>query len=770
MIHLITRQTFISRSWSPGCSPNLKPAALEYILSKQKNRICCIYIDDIIIFGRTKTEHDKNLLEVLAQLNKFGVKLSKEKLNFCKKRVKFLGHEISAKGVSTDPDKVKAVKDWPRPETMKELNSFLGFINYYRKFIRNFSFIVEPLERIAKKEKTKRRVQIVWNKDLENSFTQLKDALISATSLCVPKTNRKFILDTDASKFAIGAVLSQLDETGKECPIYFASNRLSTAEQNYCTTRRELLAIVKYTKFFHHYLAGANFTIRTDHKSLSWLMGWKTPSTAQYFTWISSLQEYNFEIVYRDGKSHLNADALSRIQFCNKCKIDHVVTIKNTPGKVKNEVDIIKSAILADTEPLNKDSITNRIWLHRENLSIEHSRLYVKMYGKKLEILSQSVLRETAKNLHSTFAHIGAKNLYKVMEKYFWAPKMQKVCKELCKSCVICLRRKAISVKSTKLILNSGKRPFDKVYIDVAGPFPDCLGYNYILVLVDSFSSYPLIVPMKSVTSSEIIKNIFENWISYFGAPNQLHSDNATYFHSEEMKRFLMSFNIKQTFSAPYHPQSNGKVERLMRTIKDMIHSIAIDRNLTWVDSIAQTNFSLRCCLHNECGLNPYEVVFGQEMKFMKNSKQIEVERIENLLESTLQKHSFHQVTSDKINVGDMVMMRIFPVTHCVYKPRFYGPFKVEEVKGHGNCIVALDDKGRRIVRNIHDVKTLNNNPINEKLTARYEAKPQSNSEPISCENDDSNDNKPPAMSQRYPRRERQHLQRYGYDAQREGV
>ena len=128
-------------------------AALEYILSKQKNRICCIYIDDIIIFGRTKTEHDKNLLEVLAQLNKFGVKLSKEKLNFCKKRVKFLGHEISAKGVSTDPDKVKAVKDWPRPETMKELNSFLGFINYYRKFIRNFSFIVEPLERIAKKEK-----------------------------------------------------------------------------------------------------------------------------------------------------------------------------------------------------------------------------------------------------------------------------------------------------------------------------------------------------------------------------------------------------------------------------------------------------------------------------------------------------------------------------------------------------------------------------------------------------------------------------------------
>ena len=115
------------------------------------------------------------------------------------------------------------------------------------------------------------------------------------------------------------------------------------------------------------------------------------------------------------------------------------------------------------------------------------------------------------------------------MEKYFWAPKMQKVCKELCKSCVICLRRKSISVKSTKLILNSSERPFD-----VASPFPDCLGNNYILVLVDSFSSYPLIVLMKSVTSREIIIIIFENWISYFGAPNQLHSDNATYFYRHE--------------------------------------------------------------------------------------------------------------------------------------------------------------------------------------------------------------------------------------------
>jgi len=297
------------------------------------------------------------------------------------------------------------VRNWPTPTTMKELNSFLGFANYYRKFVKSFSDIAYPLEELAKKDKSSQRIKLTWNDIEERSFNKLKDALTSATVLHTPNENDTFLLDVDASLFAIGAVLSQIDSNGVERPVYFASNKLSAAEKNYCTTRRELLAVVRYVKFFHHYLVGKKFLIRTDHRSLSWLLKWKVPSSSQYFRWIAILQEYSFDIVHREGRSHCNADALSRLEFCKQCKSDHVNAVSKSIKRLDEE---------------NTDM--NKVYL----------------------LVDQS---------HSFLGHIGSNNLFLYLSKHIKCSNLRKVCKEVCSKCLICLKRK--SKKSMKIFPSS---------------------------------------------------------------------------------------------------------------------------------------------------------------------------------------------------------------------------------------------------------------------------------------------------------------------------
>ncbi|GBM92540.1 Retrovirus-related Pol polyprotein from transposon 297, partial [Araneus ventricosus] len=247
------------------------------------------------------------------RLQKANLKLSPKKCRFFRKEVSYLGHIISADGVKTDPEKTKAVVDWPRPETVHDLQSFLGLCTYYRRFVRNFPAIARPLHKL-----TEARSNFNWTEECENSFNSLKQALITSPVLTYPRTDKEFILDTDASNEGIGAVLSQ-KIGNEECVIAYFSKSLGKPERNYCVTRKELLAIVKSIEHFHHYLYGRKFLLRTDHASLRCLLNFREPE-GQIARWIQRLQEYDFEIQHRKGTSHGNADALSRRPCKESCK------------------------------------------------------------------------------------------------------------------------------------------------------------------------------------------------------------------------------------------------------------------------------------------------------------------------------------------------------------------------------------------------------------------------------------------------------------------
>ncbi|GBN32942.1 Retrovirus-related Pol polyprotein from transposon 297 [Araneus ventricosus] len=284
-------------------APSTFERLMEIVLRGLSSEACLVYLDYIIIVGRTFEEHLNNLCKVFQRLQKANLKLNLKKCRFFQKEVTYLGHVISAEGVKTDPEKIKAVVDWPRPETVHELRSFLGLCTYYRRFVKNFPTIARPLHKL-----TEAKSNFNWTEECEKSFNGLNNE-------------------------GIGAALSQ-NIGNQERVIAYFSKSLGKPERNYCVTRKELLAIVKSIEHFHHYLYGRKFLLRTDHASLRWLLNFKEPE-GQIPRWIQRLQEYDFEIQHRKGTSHGNADALSRRPCTESCK--HCT---NAEKKFGMEIDI----------------------------------------------------------------------------------------------------------------------------------------------------------------------------------------------------------------------------------------------------------------------------------------------------------------------------------------------------------------------------------------------------------------------------------------------
>ena len=292
-------------------APSTFERCMELVLKGLQWKTLLVYLDDIIIFSQTFDEHLTHLDEVLNRLSGAGLKLKPSKCALFQSEVLYLGHIVTASGVKPNPDKVKAVADWPVPTNVGDVRSFLGLCSYYRKFIPGFATISRPLNRLLESG-----VEFEWNEECGSAFSQLKNTLTCDTVMAYPCKTGKFILDTDASAFGIGATLSQVQTnpvTGRteERPIAFASRTLTKTQRRYCVTRRELLAVVTFVHHFRHYLLGQKFTVRTDHSSLRWLMSFREPAD-QMARWLEMLSQFNFDMEYRAGKSHSNADALSR--------------------------------------------------------------------------------------------------------------------------------------------------------------------------------------------------------------------------------------------------------------------------------------------------------------------------------------------------------------------------------------------------------------------------------------------------------------------------
>ena len=292
--------------------PALFQCLMDLVLTGLQWSQSFVYLDNIINLDRSFNEHLRNLGTEFNRLREAGLRLKPSKCAFFRSEVQYLGHIISREGVATDPAKVVKVVTWPVPTSKRKVQQFLGFANYYRRFIQDFARVARPLHRL-----TEQTASFVWNETFQQAFDQLHGSLCSAPVLVYPDFSIPFILDTDASDVGLGGVLSQIDGEGREHVITYGRRLLTKPEWKYCVTRRELLAVVTFVQQYRPYLICQKFTLRTDHGSLTWLKNVKEPD-GQLARRLERLQELQFDIVHRRVKVHCKADALSRLP-CRQC-------------------------------------------------------------------------------------------------------------------------------------------------------------------------------------------------------------------------------------------------------------------------------------------------------------------------------------------------------------------------------------------------------------------------------------------------------------------
>ncbi|GFX09382.1 retrovirus-related Pol polyprotein from transposon 412 [Trichonephila clavipes] len=522
---------------------------------------------------------------------------------------------------------------------------------------------------------TEVKQKFIWTVDCNNAFNKLKDALTSAPILAYPEIGKQFILDTDASHESIGAVLSQ-EIDGQERAIAYFSKCLSKPERNYCVTRKELLAIVKAVEHFHPYLYGRRFLLRTDHASLTWLLNFKN-SEGQIARWIQRLQEYDVEIRHRKGSARGNADTLSRRPCPESCKycsriekkfgvigpIIRQVTTPSTSALDPWSDESVRKDQLADPErhwtrgvmSVQKDQMadpeikpiiefkessdekpswqdiapfhptTKRYWALWDSLHLRNGVLYGKWEsddGKTFRwqlILPKTKISTVLKELHGSppGGHFGVmKTLQKVRERFYWNNVRSDV-EKCCRICDPCAARKGPRKRTRgRLQLYNVGAPFERIAFDILGPLPrSSYGNNNILVVMDYFTKWPEAYPIPDQEASTVADVLVQHWISRFGVPLQLHSDQGRNFDSAVCKRLCEILAIDKTGTTALHPQSDGMVERLNRTILNSLSLLVSSNQQDWDRKLPFFLLAYRSAVHETTGYSPSQMLFGRDLR-----------------------------------------------------------------------------------------------------------------------------------------------------------
>ena len=649
--------------------------AVQLVLRGLTWRDVLAYLDDIIVVGSNFDHHLANLEKVFIRFRQHNLKLKPRKCVLLQTKVKFLGKIVSEEGVAVNPDNVTAVKTWPIPRNTKEVETFLGFVNYHRDHIKDYAKMSSCLYKLTGKN------AFIWNPEHQEAFQQLQHALITAPVLAYPTPDDPFILDTDASDHSIGSELLQIQD-GVEKVISYGSFVLTPEQRRYCTTRKELLAVVKFTRQFRHYLLGRQFTLRTDHNSLTWLTRFKLIE-GQLARWLEELSQYNMIIVHRPGNKHSNADGLSRrgddidpcncyhagatleslpCGGCNYCTrahnhwsrfeedVDDVVPLAVRviesfetfptywgPGMTKTELrdtqladpDLAKVISWLESEKDPSNAIltlcgpdVKYYWIHKNQLLLKDDVLFYKWQfpsqDKLLFVVPTSLRRDVLNATHDSKSagHLGfQKTLCRLKSSFIWRG-MSKDCQTYVSSCNICSINKKANIKAkAPLGLYHAGAPMERVHIDILGPLqPSLTGNKYILMIIDQFTKWVECIPLATQTADVVARAAVNNFFTRFGVPLQLHSDQGKNFESNLFAQLCECLEITKTRTTPYRPASNGQVERYNRTLLQLIRCFLKGRPETWDEYLPQLAAAIRSTVQRQTGFTPNKMMLGREV------------------------------------------------------------------------------------------------------------------------------------------------------------
>ncbi|KAM3964845.1 uncharacterized protein ACR2FA_001242 [Aphomia sociella] len=531
------------------------PAIFQRILSNiiRKHKLSSFavnFIDDILVFSKTFKEHILHLSKLLEAIQTEGFRLKFSKCSFANNYAKYLGHIIENNSIRPLKDYLTAVKNFPIPETRKNIRQFLGKINFHHKFVPHSAIILDPLHNLLRKD-----VKFIWSTECQESFNKIKTLLCSEPILNIFDPELPIYIYTDASIKGVGAVLKQEDKNGDNKPVAYFSKKLSEAQKKKKAIYLECLAIKEAVKYWQHWLMGREFVVFSDHKPLE-NMNIKARTDEELGDLSYYLSQYNFKIKYNPGKSNQEADCLSRNPVLEP---------------YENADDFLKVVNIITLQDIKNDQHIN-LDLQEGKLIVEKEIYYKKKKNKKKIILSEERSKTLIKDVHDTYCHIGRTQITNKITPFYTAKNIIANIKQICDECEICIKNKSRRKSKYGLMSHLGPaiRPFEIISIDTIGGFGGSRSTKkYLHLLVDHFTRYAYIITSKNQSSGDFIK-LLKNVTQSYKIDIVL-TDQYPAINSKEFKEFLKKENIKMVFTAVDAPFSNGLNERLNQTLVNKI-------------------------------------------------------------------------------------------------------------------------------------------------------------------------------------------------------
>jgi cleavage and polyadenylation specificity factor subunit 1 len=568
------------------------------------------YQDDMIVASVNEEQHLLHLRAVLERLRQHGLVLNGEKCLFGQSSVEFLGHLVSAEGAAPMEKHVAAVRKFPQPTTVKELQGYLGLINFYRRFLPAVAKILVPLTDVLKGGR-KGSEQLEWTEAMQAAFKQSKESLCQATTLAHPDSKAQLGLWVDASAAHIGAVAQQrLEPGGVWQPLGFYSRKLAAAEVKYSAFDRELLACRDGIRHFRHLLEGRVFTIFTDHKPLVHAIGRiSDPWSARQCRHLAYVAEFTNDIQHVSGVDNVVADALSR----PPAVANTIAAVPATGVPLERVIDWREMARAQGTcvQTLQATKSPSLQLLEQE---VEGASLLGDISRGIWRPVVPACYRRVVFEACHNVAHPGTRATRRLLAARFVWPGMNADIGAWCRDCQACQRGKVTKQPAAPLqpIPIPGRR-FSHIHLDLVGPLPASReGHTHILTIIDRTTRWLEAIPLQSTSARACADALVEGWIARFGVPAHITTDRGVQFTSEVWSLLCDTLGVTHSMTTSYHPQSNGMIERSHRQIKDSLRSRVAGQD--WQQHLPWVLLGLRVAPKEDSGLSSAELVYGSTL------------------------------------------------------------------------------------------------------------------------------------------------------------